>query len=119
MKHLLAALALLILAACNSNVGTDGHEFDPDQAEYKFTDFRVTVTTYPSVQNMRHIAKTEHGVNLPEDRLLYGFAILDNRSADCHIHIVDPAVDYAPEWMGHELMHCIYGRWHPTYHTHD
>lgn len=37
-----------------------------------------------------------------------------NISADrfCEIHIVDPSVSYAPEAIGHELVHCIYGRWH-------
>lgn len=35
-------------------------------------------------------------------------------SADgfCEIHIVDQKKAYAPEALGHELAHCIYGRWH-------
>lgn len=30
----------------------------------------------------------------------------------CTVHIIDPSVSYQPEWIGHEIAHCIYGRWH-------
>jgi hypothetical protein len=30
----------------------------------------------------------------------------------CEIHIVDQAVAYTPAAIGHEIMHCRYGRFH-------
>lgn len=30
----------------------------------------------------------------------------------CVVHIVDPTVGYYPEFIGHEVMHCIFGDWH-------
>jgi hypothetical protein len=30
----------------------------------------------------------------------------------CTIHMVDPSSHYAPEFVGHEFLHCVYGQWH-------
>jgi hypothetical protein len=26
--------------------------------------------------------------------------------------MVDPKVEYQPEFVGHEMLHCFYGQWH-------
>jgi hypothetical protein len=33
---------------------------------------------------------------------------------ECNVYIMDPKVNYQPEWYGHELVHCMYGDWHRT-----
>ena len=45
-----------------------------------------------------------------EGRDLMAWSVL--RPSGCEVHIVDPAVKYAPEWIGHEIVHCVYGRFH-------
>jgi hypothetical protein len=42
--------------------------------------------------------------------MAFGFVSPDRPA--CTIHIVDPAKDYRPEWIGHELTHCLHGQWH-------
>jgi hypothetical protein len=37
-----------------------------------------------------------------------------SRKGLCIIHIMDPKVVYEPELLGHEMMHCIYGNFHPN-----
>ena len=40
------------------------------------------------------------------------FSKLRYNDKECDIYIYDPEYTYEPEFAGHELYHCIYGRWH-------
>lgn len=44
--------------------------------------------------------------------LLKGFAVLNEGTKTCEIYIVDPQVQYEPQYLGHELVHCMYGFFH-------
>lgn len=111
MKRLIL-LAALALSSCGepANRGADGYEFK--QAEYFYSGIRVEIVEHPSATEF-YRAAARAGARAEDGATLYAFAELypPNR---CRIHILDPRIDYRPEWLGHELAHCVYGRWHPA-----
>ena len=106
MKRL-AALAALALAACQQQ-GADGYAFE--RGEFDRNEIAVTVVEHPSLADLRADA-ARRGVR-DGNREIMAFGLVSTDRPACEIHIVDPAQDYRPEWIGHELTHCIRGRWH-------
>ncbi len=35
------------------------------------------------------------------------------KDGTCQVHLVDPASSYEPQYGFHEIMHCLWGQWHP------
>ena len=40
------------------------------------------------------------------------FGTVNPTRPECTIHVLRIATHYAPEWLGHEMVHCIHGRFH-------
>lgn len=103
------AMAALSLAGCQttqtaSREAADGYKFRA--AEYRKLDVSVRVFEYKSLGELRR----NFPGKLPSHEHLRVFSyLLDDI---CEIHMVAPEVDYSPEWVGHEITHCVYGRWH-------
>lgn len=103
MKRLILAPLALILAGCNGSA--DGYQFgDP---EFERAKPNIEIVTYESVSAVR--AAAPKGAHV-EGRDLMAWAVL--RKDGCTIHVLDPSVSYQPEWLGHEVAHCVWGRWH-------
>lgn len=107
MKRVLLTAALL-LAGCDGGSGADGYRFY--RAEFERSQVTVTIVTHAGQAELRRAA-VQLGVRA-EGRRLMAFGLVDAARPACTIHIVDPAKAYRPEWIGHELTHCIRGRWH-------
>ena len=107
MAGRLILLLAFALAACGRQA-PDGYSFD--RKEFDRSRVEVSVFTYGGEAALRHAA-AEMGVQ-PEGRKLMAFGFVEKGRAACTVHVVDPAVSYQPEWLGHELAHCLYGRWH-------
>ena len=102
-------LGLILLSSCDNsgqqNTGTDGYEFGTKQ--YERNTVLVNVVTYHS--------QTEFNKALRENKLdsnVVAFTILKPPFDACTIHMIDPAIKYQPEFIGHEFVHCMYGQWH-------
>ena len=103
MKKLL--LMCLTLSACSVQKTTDGYRFEvgADRVEA------------PQVVFVLHASQRELVRTAPPG-VRYGregveaWSVL--RGNQCIVHIVDPAVTYRPEFIGHEVTHCLYGQWH-------
>lgn len=100
-------------ATARQKRAADGFRFGTP--EYVKTDFRVVIVEHESAgENAR--AAMAAGATLPEpssdntEIKLKAWSRL--RDGSCEIHVVKATVSYEPEWLGHELSHCIYGRWH-------
>lgn len=104
----LALIPLVLLAACEPTAADD-HRF----VRKEFDNRVVTVTIVPhaSVQDLRAAAASSR-VPIERGREEMAWSSVYPQSRRCEIHVVDPAVSYQPEWIGHELAHCAYGRWH-------
>lgn len=108
-RRALALSALLAsLAACDATErGKDGYAFDGKQFEQ--AEVEVRLVTYADPAELRE-AMTAHGITHADTA---AFGVLRPPFDRCEVHIVDPAVRYEPEWLGHEIAHCFYGQWHP------
>lgn len=104
--RILTLAAPLLLLACKP-AASDGYRFDG--AEYAREQVVVRIETHRSLAELRAAAPASAREG---ERELMAWAILAPDRASCTIHVVDPATTYAPEWLGHELAHCLYGRWH-------
>jgi hypothetical protein len=102
-----AIFAALALAGCQQQ-GADGYAYE--RTEFDRREIAVTVVAHPSLADLRAEA-ARRGVS-DGDREIMAFGLVAADRPACEIHIVDPAKDYRPEWIGHELTHCIRGRWH-------
>ena len=113
MSRLAILVAALIgLASCDAGSGTgkDGYYFE--KPEYEQTEVRVRLATTESQRELEQRA-AERGVKLPKGDL-GAFALLSVDGKSCTIYLIKPIERYQPEWLGHEVTHCFYGRWHPT-----
>lgn len=105
MKQL--AFLLLLLAGCDQGGAADGYRFG--QKEFDRTRPAITIVTHPTIADLR--AKAPKAAQQPEGRDLMAWSII--RPDGCEVHVVDPARSYQPQWIGHEVAHCVWGRWHP------
>lgn len=104
---LAVGMMVAALMSCNEQPGAaDGYVFS--NAEYRRLSQPITFVEHHSLAELRFEART---AGAPDDgRELMAWSEL--RSGGCTVHILDPSVRYYPEWIGHEITHCIYGRWH-------
>lgn len=92
------------LASCGQ--AEDGYRFE--RKEFERAQPAITIVTHPTIADLR--AKAPAGAKQTKDRDLMAWSVL--RSTGCEVHIVDPARSYQPIWLGHEVTHCVWGRFH-------
>lgn len=101
-------LSCLLLAACDGgNPEADGYVFS--KGEYLNPDVNVVFVLHPSTDELLETAPPSARV---KGASLEAYSLIRNGGADCEVHIVDPNASYKPEWIGHEMAHCLTGRWH-------
>ncbi len=104
MPRRLCLLLPLILASCGKPTSSDGYTFD--RKEWDQSRLTVQVVQHPSLQDLQAKGPKVEG------RELQAWGKV-NPSGVCELHIVDPTKHYAPEFIGHEISHCAFGRFHP------
>ena len=121
MKNILLALVVLLstlwipFPSYAREIGADGYSFYSKNVERK--EVRVKIVTYKTYDALEKALKSHLG-NDPKYSAIKAsrveaFSILELPEYDvCTIHMIDPDVSYEPEYVGHEMMHCIYGQWH-------
>lgn len=110
LKKIFPFALLTLVVACDSpvgKVGADGYRFGKPSFERSQIDMRVV--TYKTRREFM-IAAKKHGVK--SDTVVAFSELKPPEFNVCIVHIMDPRVDYQPEFMGHELAHCLYGQWH-------
>ena len=96
---------LLVLAACEP---ADGYRFE--QRERSTDAVQVHVIEHSDHASLLSAAQA---IGATEDgRETMAFALLAADGRSCTIHVVAPERQWSPEWYGHELGHCLWGRWH-------
>jgi hypothetical protein len=103
----LLAIFFLIGSCDQPKTGADGYRFE--KMDFERSQLSVTLVPYPSAKALQAAGK-RFGVERAES--LAAFATLSRSEPRCTIHYVHPQVSYEPEWLGHELVHCIYGQFH-------
>jgi len=112
MKLLIVFLATLFLVGCDTSSpskdkGKDRYWFETK--EYEKTELGVSVRLYANKADLQLAAKAKGITNW---EYIQAFGVLKPYINSCTIHIVDPMNNYEPEYYGHELAHCIWGKFH-------
>jgi len=121
MKKLFVALAVLLsiwipsVSVASPNEGVDGYTFLRKTIERK--DVRIIIVTYKSYIELEAAVRSHIGADPKYSAIkahrVQAFSVLEKPNYDvCTIHMIDPAISYDPEYIGHELMHCVYGEFH-------
>lgn len=120
MKRIIfSGLALwfaMLLAGCDQppRTGADGVAFE--RREIDRSTVSVTKIEYETPAQLQRAA-AKMGIRLETpgglDQAVQAFGFVQRRAATCTIHFVKPERSPGVRlWMGHELAHCFYGRWH-------
>lgn len=107
-------------AVCAELPAADDYYFS--QKEYEITELSVKIVVLKDIADLRKTLE-HYGVEevstsrkafgpFPPKLIIQAFSILRPASQECVIYITDPNWKYQPEYYGHELAHCIWGRWH-------
>ena len=113
MKNLaLFLLGGLLSFDVSARAAEDGYRFG--EKEYEKLEFHVTIVLFRDAQEMVKLGR-KHGFSRRELAAyskdgVAAFSIL--REEECIIFMKDADWEYEPEYYGHELAHCIWGRWH-------
>jgi hypothetical protein len=102
-KSILAAVALIALVSCSKSESSDGYRFE--KVQWEQPQMQVTLVTHKSLADLQRAGPEVKG------HAVQAWSVV-NPNGQCEIHIVDPAVKYVPEFIGHELTHCAYGNFH-------
>ena len=111
MKKLLIPIVALLLFGCDQapRTGADGYRFGEKQ--YTQTKISVELVLYPTREELdREINRRK--LNTETTRVVAFTSLYKDDPTRCTIHMMDPSVEYAPEFVGHEFLHCVYGQWH-------
>lgn len=86
---------------------SDGYAFG--RKEYVLDRLDLRIVEHPNFRDL-----TSAMPNGGPPRKVRKVQAWSNISSDgyCEVHIIDQSLTYTPEALGHELAHCIYGRWH-------
>lgn len=109
MMRFIPIFALALLGCGDGlSTGADGHQFEGREKGWP-NEMAITIVEHPSVPDMRRSGLAA-GAKVEQGRELQAWSAIG--FGKCTIHIVNPDVAHAPEWVGHEVLHCKYGRWH-------
>jgi hypothetical protein len=113
MKKLLLIPLLALLTSCDPapQTGSDGYKFGEKQ--YTQTQLNVEVVVYPDRASLDKEVK-RRGLVADGNQIIAFTTLYTSDRTRCTIHMVDPASDYVPEFVGHEFLHCVYGQWHSS-----
>lgn len=105
----LIGVSIASLTSCNQqpSPAADGYTFG--KKEYEMNNVQIEIVAHKTQKEMIK-ALNERNVKNPEE--IAAFSVLRPPYDKCTIHIIDPNVEYAPEFVGHEFLHCVYGQWH-------
>ena len=87
---------------------SDGYSFGTPSFERTKVD--VQLVTYKTRVDFLEAARKR---NVKGDAV-QAFTELRPPFNKCTIHVMDPKINYQPEFIGHEMMHCFYGQWHTS-----
>lgn len=105
------ALATFAVISCGEQSrlpAADGYLFGTPSFEK--TKVEVQLVTYKTRVDFLEAARKR---NIKSDTV-QAFTELRSPFDKCTIHVMDPKVNYQPEFIGHELAHCFYGQWHTS-----
>jgi len=110
MRKIVVFLAILFISSCDktTKIAKDGYRFD--EKEYEITDNTIEFVIARDEQEFNSLRNQYVGNNSD----VQAFGRLRPFENKCILYIKDPSWSYQPEFIGHEVAHCIWGRWHKS-----
>lgn len=111
-KLILAVVGTLALFGCGQNthkVGADGYYFEKET--FVRQEIEVSIVFVKDQDEMSALLAA-HGRTAADGREVAAFSTYAVSENKCTIYMIDPRLSYQPEFIGHELTHCIFGNWH-------
>ena len=107
----ISLIVTFTLISCdgNRNTGIDGYYFE--QESMIRTSFTTDIVLVKDFAELKKVYVARGGKDVDD---LAAFTLLSQTENKCTIFMVDPKNNYEPEYIGHELVHCIYGEWHKS-----
>lgn len=107
MKFVLGLAALVAVLMIVTHFGGEDYnpEFDKERQE-----LTITFHGYDTVQELNKALRDEYGTVRDRD----GMAAWYDGENECDVYYVRPKKvdDVLTKYLGHEIAHCIYGRYH-------
>jgi hypothetical protein len=114
---LFLGVGLMSISACDNiqSTGADNYRFTTP--EYEITEQQMVFIVHPTMKDLRDALRKryiEEGspVNEMSLKTVAAWSTIYPDKNVCEVHFLNPADKYAPEFLGHEVTHCIYGRFH-------
>lgn len=108
------ATILVTLVACDNQSkqkGKDGYYFEKES--FTRTEFPVEIVLVKNAAQMQAEVRKRNNLHGTVDASkVAAFSVIRMNDPKCTIYMIDPKNKYEPEFIGHELVHCIYGVWH-------
>ena len=117
LRALLGALILILLMGFDYSLldrGRDGYYFE--KKEYYRPD---VIITYKFIDNRKEYdeLKAERFTS-SRARKVEAWSVfyrdVESEYKECIVYVPDPSWTYRPELIGHEVLHCFFGEWHPN-----
>lgn len=106
-------ILLCFLLSCSKPIqeGKDGYTFETKQ--FDRSKVYVNLVLFDSHSELLNEG-WKLGIPRVLNRELVAFSRVSLDKNQCTIYLVDPQEEYQPEFLGHELAHCLWGKWHPS-----
>ena len=118
LGYLMRLFFILLIIMCSSCTGTTT-SFKKISKDGFFFEGKEVETLKPNVEFI--IMKNEEEFNAIRKQFfghhwntVEAFTRWRPKTETCIIYVKDPEWKYEPEYIGHEVAHCIWGNWHET-----
>jgi hypothetical protein len=93
-------------------IAPDGYYFET--ATENNSQFYVRIHVYKNYDDLGKAWTKAGGTEFAPGRRVAAFSKRSNDRKTCDIHMIDPKIEYRPQFIGHELVHCTYGSFHSS-----
>ena len=116
-----ALIVLLFISSCDTDTnkkGPDDYYFE--QKEYTLIEQEYIFVVVDNKKEWNDLVKQYVGPGYTGDQMGAFSRLRLNREdpnlagSECIVYIKDPEWVYEPEFIGHEIVHCLFGKWHPS-----
>ena len=108
MKKYILLISFFLLLSCDGSQRTGKDDYVFEKKEYEILDNTIEFVIIRDEKQFAELRKQF----LNDDKSVQAFSRLRKAEKKCIIYIKDAEWAYEPEYIGHEVAHCIWGQWH-------
>lgn len=114
-----ALIFFVLLSSCDTDQkASDAYYFE--EKEYTLIEQDYIFVVVENKEEWNELVKQYVGDGYAGDQMGAFSRLRLNRQdpnlagSECIVYIKDPTWQYEPEYIGHEIIHCLFGKWHPS-----